>query len=89
MAAVDQGQRAAAALGLDGSELFAVAAEELALTFLATDDEFEMRSRAYMPANLQQHDVVELVVLAVVRLPQVDQFARVMLVGEETAAAGR
>ena len=48
-----------------------------------------MRAWAQVPADLEQHDVVEFVVFVAAPRPQVRQAARVIGVGQEAAAAGR
>src|SRR5690606_15262480 len=86
--ALDQRQRPLMRAQDEMVEAATVALQVAALAFVARDDDLEMGARADVAADLEQHDVVELVVLAAAVLPQVGQLARVVGVGEETAAAG-
>ena len=70
-------------------ELAAVAAEEIVLPLLAPDDELEVGTRAQVPAHLEEHDVVELVVAPAAALPEIRELRGVLPVGEEAAPPGR
>ncbi len=69
-------------------ELFAVALEKIVLTVLTRDDQFEVRRRTHMASDFQQHDVVEAVVAFAACAPQIGELRRILLIGQEAAAAG-
>ncbi len=70
-------------------KLLLVAGKKIVLSLFAADNELEVGSRSNVPAHLQQHDIVHLVFARAASLPQVDQFARIGLVSQEAATAGR
>src|SRR3989338_4273128 len=86
-AAVEQHQRPGVTGGGEMDEPAAIAAEKIVLALVAPDDELEMRARAQVPADLEQHYVVELVALLAARAPEIGELVRILLVGEEAAAA--
>src|SRR4029453_12495770 len=77
------------ALGSQVHEALAVALEEMVLAVLSADDQFEVRRGPNVTPDLQQHDVVQLVVLATARMPQIGELRRITRIGQETAASCR
>jgi hypothetical protein len=75
------------ARGIEVGEALAIAVEKIVLALVAADDELEVRARAQMAPDLEQHDVIELVVPGAARGPEVGELVRVLLVGEKAAAA--
>ena len=70
-------------------EAIAVTAQVTGLAFVASNDKLEVAPGAQVTADLEEHDVVEVVSLGPARVPQVAQLARIRRVGQEAAAAGR
>ena len=85
--AVDQGEGSLVAHGAQVREPLAVAAQVAVLAFFASDDDLEVRPRPDVPADLEQHDVVEVVVAPAPARPQIGELGGVLGVREEAAPA--
>jgi len=63
--------------------------EKPVFAFFPPDDHLEVRRRTQVPAHLEQHDVIQLIIAAGSMLPHIDQLVGIILVSQKTAAAGR
>ena len=85
--AVDQRQRSFVTDRSQMHETAAVAFEKSVFTFLSTNDHLEVRPWSKVSPDLEKHDVVQLVIALCTALPEILQFARVRLVGQEATTS--
>ena len=76
-------------LPLPGGELFSITLQEVVFTLFTPNDHLEAIIGTHMAANLQQHDVIEFILLVTLVLPHIIQLGGVVGVGQEAAATGR